>query len=103
MVNRLNRLLLLAVLSLGFLLLVPQSAQAIPDPANLTFYTTRAFQGVWEEGDILYVASYDIGYATAPAGNASSNFLLTLYNQSNSTALGTRPATSYQESITSIY
>jgi hypothetical protein len=36
---------------------------AIDNPDSLTIYTAKVFQNIFETGDILFVVSYNIGYA----------------------------------------
>ena len=92
--------LLLAVMM--FIAAVPVSATP-ENPDSITLDTTKAFQNIWEDGDILLVATYHITYATEPNETAASTFMLSLYDTNSSTLIRSRPVLHYQYNVYSIY
>lgn len=97
---------LISLLAALGLMLLPATAYAVQpaDPDDISIRSVGVYQNIFETGDMLFVISCDIEYTVEPAGNASSNFLFSLYNASNSTLISpVRPVSYYQESVTSIY
>jgi hypothetical protein len=77
---------------------------AIANPDSITMYnTSKAFQNIFEDGDLLFVTRYNVEYATEPTEEANVAFSIVLYNASGTTILASRPLNYYQENIISIY
>lgn len=100
---------LLAVLlfttAIGFFV-SPSPAYAIADPGvgNITIKSIDGYTSIWEQGDMLFVMSYDIIYGNATGlGDASDFFAFTIYSTDGLTLLGYYPAIDYQYKLTSIY
>ena len=82
------------LIALSMVLLPTPSHAAQPDdPDDISAHAVAVFQNIYETGDMLFVISCNIEYAVEPSGNASSNFIFSLYDSSNSTLVApVRPA-----------
>jgi len=77
---------------------------AISNPDSITLYSSsKAFQDVFETGDLLFITRYNVEYATEPIESADVAFNMVLYNTSGTVILASRPLNYYQENIISIY
>lgn len=98
-------LLIVAVCSL----LIATPVLAIANPGSITFGTGsvelyRAFYNVYETGDMLFIAEYDIHYASDPTDyDADEAFLFEVLNTAGDTVLLSTPVPAYQNKIISIY
>jgi len=84
----------------------PSPAYAIADPGagNITIKSIDAYTSIWEQGDMLFVLSYDIVYGNVTGlGYASDSFAFTIYSTDGLTMLGMYPAIDYQYKLSSIY
>jgi len=103
---KLRYLRVVSILVALSMVLIPSTSYAAQpaDPNDLAMRSVGVFQNIYETGDMLFVVSCDIEYAVEPSGNASSNFIFSLYDSSNTTLIPpVRPVSYYQESVTSIY
>ena len=96
---------LLFTVAIGFFV-SPSPAYAIADPGagNITIKSIDAYTSIWEQGDMLFVLSYDIVYGNVTGlGYASDSFAFTIYSTDGLTMLGMYPAIDYQYKLSSIY
>lgn len=78
-------------------------AFAVANPTSITIHTAKAFQNIFETGDMLFVVSYDINYAVEPSESASYTFSLNLLNTAGTNVTMTRALNYYQYNVISIY
>lgn len=92
--------LILAALTIG----TAAPAHAAPaNPDNITLHTVRVFQNIFENGDVLFVASYDVDYASEPSEPAEDTFQLAVYDTAGTTLIRSRPLNYYQYNVHSVY
>ena len=100
--KKLIRFLLAITLILG--LLAPSfSVSATPaNPDSITLHTAKAFENVFETGDMLFIVSYNVNYAIEPSEFASDTFLVNLLSINGTSLLMSRPLNDYQYNVISI-
>lgn len=98
-----KRIIITTVLIILLISIVfPTSVYAIANPDSITMHTSKVFQGIFESGDLLFVASEDVAYASEPTENAEYTFSLNLLDESNN-LIASRPLNYYQYNVHSIY
>lgn len=80
MLNRLRWLPILLVLVLVFL---PQPVLAIGNPDSISVESIKAYVGIWEEGDMLFVIEYDIDYDPEPEEDPEDTFLFGIWDETD--------------------
>jgi len=90
-------------LAIFFLGLVSNSALAVANPDSISIIAYKAFQNIFEDGDQLFFAEYDVEYATDPPESANETFLMALYDTDGTTLLFQRPLNFYDQNIISVY
>jgi len=90
--------------------LVALLATALPAGATtglpngtIVINTYGAFYNVWEQGDVMFVASYDIPYIAPPAGSAAQYFQLIIYNVDGTTPLGYQGVIDFNYKLVTVY
>ena len=98
-----HRIFLTLALLLG--LLAPSfSVYATPaNPDSISLVTAKAFENIYETGDMLFVVSYDVNYAVEPTEEASETFLVNLLSTDGLTLIMSRQLNDYQYNIISVY
>lgn len=96
------RMLIMALVASVCLITPAKPVLAIANPNSITLHTVKVFQNVFEASDILFVASYDVYYASEPTEEAEDAFSFNILTSGGS-LLGTRPLEYYQYNLTSIY
>ena len=80
---------------------------AVANPDSITLHTAKVFQNVFENGDMLFVVSYDAEYISPgnpePSESASVTFLAQLLDTDGTTLKLSRPLNYYQYNVISIY
>ncbi len=76
---------------------------AVANPDNITIHTAKAFENIWEDGDMLFVVSYDIEYASEPTEDAEYTFQVNLLDSTGATIYLSRAIEEYQYNVISIY
>ena len=102
--SKLCFLVIALVVILG-MVLTPGIVHAAPaNPDSISLYTARVFQNIFEADDILFIVSYDVGYASEPDEPAVETFRLALYDIDGTTLLiPDRELNYYQYNIHSLY
>lgn len=101
--NNTRRLYAALLISLVALLCFASITIAIANPDSITLHTAKVFENIFATGDMLFVMSYDIEYASEPSEDASTSFLINLMSTDNSTLIKSRALSYYQYNLTSIY
>lgn len=102
---------LVASVTLALIVLIAMVSPvfAIANPDGITFGTGseemyEAFYNVYETGDMLFIAEYDLDYASAPTDyDADEAFFFEVLNVAGDTVLLSAPVPAYQNNIISIY
>ena len=89
--------------SLAMLFSTASPVFAIANPNSITLHTAKAFENIWETGDMLFVVSYDVNYTSEPSESAETTFLTTLLAADGTTLLMSRALNYYQYNLISIY
>ena len=76
---------------------------AIENPTSTAIQGVKAFQNIFEDGDMLFFVRYDVNYASDPEESASDTFVVNLYDTDGTTLLYQRELSYYDLNITSIY
>ena len=84
-------------------LAISSSVFAVANPTNISLHTSKVFQNLFETGDMLFVASYDVDYTVEPDESAPETFLINLIDTDGSTLLMSRAINYYQYNVISIY
>ena len=99
-----RKLLLVPLLLAALILLTAGSASALANPGNISIHDVKVFEGVWYDGDALFVATYDIEYSPEPASDCSDNFIFSILEGGNASLIvPVATCTDYQEDIVSKY
>ena len=98
-----KRLIATTVLALVMLFSIATPAFAIANPDSITLHTGKVFEDIFADGDMLFVVSYDVEYASEPSETAKTAFLVTLLDTDGSTLLMSRALNYYQYNVISIY
>lgn len=98
-----KRLLKSLCLALLGIVLIATPVLAIADPDDISIFSERVFQNVFESGDMLFVVYYNVEYAAPPTDTPSSAFFFNLYGTDGTTLLYSRGINYYQENIQAIY
>lgn len=99
-VRSLFRLTVLLLVVVSQLLLVTP-VYAIANPDSISVESVKAYVGVWEAGDMLFVVEHRVMYTTEPTEDPSDAFLVGVWK---STVKGPdRPIIDYQHNFLSIY
>ena len=94
--KRLSIALLLALVALPL-----SSVLAISDPDSISINSVKAYEGLWEEGDMLFIVEYEVMYGVDPDEDPEDTFLVGLWD---GTVKGPdRALAYYQHNFTSIY
>ena len=88
-------------LFLVLFLSLPSFVSATSDPDSINIDSAKVFQDIFEDGDWLIIAKYDIEYSITPAEPASSTFLFSLYD-ADSSLLSSIPLNYYGSNLISI-
>lgn len=94
------RLLVLLVAVL-VLLSVVTAAYAIVNPDSVSIESIRVYEGLWEEGDMLFLVEYKVMYAVDPEEDPQDTFLLGVWD--GDVKGPDRPLDYYQHNFTSVY
>ena len=100
MVRYLSRLLLL-VLPLLLVLATATPVLAIANPDSIAINSVRAYEGLWEAGDMLFVVEYEVMYDPDPEEDPQDTFLAGIWD--GAVKGPDRPLDYYQHNFTSIY
>ena len=73
------------------------------NPDSISLETVRVFQNIFESGDMLFMTSYDVHYATEPSEPAKDTFCLAVYDTDGTTLIKSRPLNDYQYNVHSVY
>ena len=98
-----KRRVFVAIISFVLALAIALPILAIANPTSIIIHTGKVFQNIFETGDMLFVISYDIEYASEPPEEASDAFLINLVGTDNTTILLSRQINYYQYNVISIY
>ena len=99
-----RKLLLVPLLLVALMLAATGSAAALADPDSISIHDAKVFEGVWYDGDALFVTTYDIAYAVEPASDCNDNFIFSIIEGGNaSLVVPVATCTDYQEDIISKY
>ena len=80
---------------------VPPAYATIGNPNSIYIESVKAYRGLWESGDMLFVVEYNLNYTTDPAEHPEDTFLVGIWN---GTIKGPdRPLNYYQYNFNSIY
>lgn len=92
------------LVALTWLVMLVSPVFAVPaNPDSISTWQPKAFENIWESGDMLFVLEYDIEYASEPDEAASDTFLVQLIDTDGTTLLLSRPLKAYQHNLISIY
>jgi hypothetical protein len=78
-------------------------ASAVSNPDGIAIYSYEAFENIFEDGDMLFVAYYNVEYSSEPSEDADYTFSFNLYSENGTTLLLSRPLNYYQCNVISIY
>jgi len=81
----------------------PPPTGNILDPNAISIIGVKAFQNVFEAGDILYFCEYNLAYATLPTLSPNETYSLSLIEPDGNTVVVTRSLFAYGYNIQSIY
>src|SRR4030042_568059 len=101
-----NRLYIVIAIILGVLLLsvIPSNqCFAVADPDDIQVYSAKAFENIFETGDMLFVMRYNVEYASEPTEDAEYTFQMQLLNSIDNSLIISRPLNYYQINVHSIY
>lgn len=102
--KRLAQLSILLFISAILCFAIATPAIAAPaNPDSITLHTIRVFQNIFEDDDVLFMASYDVEYATEPDEPAKDTFSLAVYDTDGTTLIKSRPLNDYQYNVHSVY
>jgi len=85
------------------LLGIASPAYAIANPDSISVWQPKVYENIWETGDMLFVAEYDVEYASEPDESASTAFLVQLFDTDGTTLLLSRQLNYYQHNLISLY
>ena len=83
--------------------ITPPPVGSILDPNAISIIGVKAFQNVFETGDILYFCEYNLAYATLPALSPNETYTLSLIKPDGTSVIVARGLFSYGYNIQSIY
>jgi len=97
--------LLLYIITLAVAIASPAlPAYATPaDPDSISLPTAKAFENIYETGDMLFVITYDVAYVSEPTEDVQDTFLVNLLSTDGTTLLLSRQLEAYQYNTISLY
>lgn len=98
--NLLYKLLPLVVLVVVLFAATPAYA-TIGNPNSIYIESVKAYRGLWESGDMLFVVEYDLNYTVDPGEDPSDTFLVGIWN--NTIKGPDMPLNYYQYNFISVY
>jgi len=99
---KLCRLLVLLPVLLPLLVVTPVLAGDPPDPpSEITIESVKAYEGLWEAGDMLFLIEYKVMYTPDPTQDPQDTFLVGIWD--GTTKGPDRALDYYQHNFTSIY
>ena len=103
--NLISRLLTLCmILAIVVIPAIPVSATvANPDLLDIKSNQIQAFNNVFATGDLLIMSYVICKYTTIPATPSTTNFVVNLYAEDNTTLLASKPLASYGYSVSAFY
>ena len=75
---------------------------AIDDPDSITIRTVRAYEGLWEEDDMLFVVEYDVEYGIDPVEDPDETYAVGIWSPTLVKGPD-RPLNYYQHNVISVY
>lgn len=97
------RVIFVFMLVASLFLVFTSPVYSVSDPDSIDIYSCKVFENTFETGDMLFVARYNIYYASEPSEDAEYTFIFEIMNTDNSTLFFSRPINYYQHNIISIY
>ena len=94
-----RRFILSIILSILCVLVTGIPVLAVSNPDSITLHTAKVFENIFETGDMLFVASYDID----TTDNTTDSFLVNLIDDDGTTLLFSRTLSYLQYNVSSVY
>jgi len=91
------------LISLLLLLLLAVPVFAISNPNSISLNTSKVFQNIFVNGDVLFIGEHNVDYATSPNESADEAFQFQMKSADDTTIIRTKGITDYQWSLTSHY